>query len=151
MGSRGAGASAPSRGLLALFLQQSLAAHRWPRFAGAAGVPQLTKSRAKNSSKPTAARATTLIKKNARRTNYAVGAEAQRIRPDLKVWCKPGVINHLYYSNLVQMYALRADVQGALIYSNLIICGAAPRAQSAPLPAPQLPQAQTQVCAPLRG
>ena len=47
--------------------------------------PQLSKSRAKNASKPAAARGVSAIKKNARRTNYAVGAEAQRVRPDLKV------------------------------------------------------------------
>ncbi|GAB4821414.1 hypothetical protein N2152v2_008460 [Parachlorella kessleri] len=48
------------------------------------GGVQVSKSRGKNASKPSAARAVSVIKKNARRTNYAVGAEAQRVRPDLK-------------------------------------------------------------------
>lgn len=52
---------------------------------------QLKKSRGKNASKPATACATTLIKKNARRTNFAVGAEAQRIRPDLKASAYRGV------------------------------------------------------------
>lgn len=51
---------------------------RWP-------LLQLSKSRGKNANKPAAARGVSVIKKNARRTNYAVAAEAASVRPDLKV------------------------------------------------------------------